>query len=277
MLKNTIDLLKLAEEGSFAIGAFNVYNMEGAMSVIGAAEEEGLPAMIQIHPASMAIGGKVLAALCLTAAEESVVPVSVHLDHSENSGDIERALSYGIRSIMVDGSKLGYQENAHFTKEWSRTVHNLGGFVEGELGRLSGTEENLTSYHYESKLTDPNEVADFVCRSEVDALAVCIGNVHGEYPKPPSLDFKRLREIERFVQIPLVLHGASGLPDNLVEESIDLGVRKLNVNTEIRQAYIGALRNKISMGNVELTDIMNATLFSMREVIRSKIRQFAGR
>ena len=179
--------------------------------------------------------------------------------------------------IMIDGSKLGYEENAYFTKAWSRTVHNLGGFVEGELGRLSGTEANLTTYHYESKLTDPDEAAEFVCRSEIDALAVCAGNVHGEYSRPPSLDFERLREIQQSVPIPLVLHGVSGLPDNLVAESIGLGVRKLNVNTEIRQAYIKALRDKISMGDIELTDIMKAALLSMREVIRAKIRQFAGR
>jgi len=277
LLKDTTDLLKLAEEGCFAIGAFNVYNMEGAMSVIEAAEEEGLPAMIQIHPGSMAIGGKILAALCLAAAEESATPVSVHLDHSEYSGDIERGLSYGIRSIMVDGSKLEYEENTYFTKKWARTIHNLGGFVEGELGRLSGTEDNLTTSDYESKLTDPDEAADFVCRSEVDALAVCIGNVHGEYSRLPSLDFERLREIQRSVRIPLVLHGASGLTDELVAEAVDLGVRKLNVNTEIRQAYLRALRDKISMGNIELTDVMNATLLSMRKVVKSKIRQFAGR
>ncbi len=142
---------------------------------------------------------------------------------------------------MADGSHLDYAANVDFTRAMAELAHARGAAVEAELGRLSGTEDGLTVEEYAAKLTDPQQAADFVERSAADMLAVCIGNVHGRYPGEPQLDFERLAAIRRAVAVPLVLHGASGLPPAQISQAIALGICKFNVNTEVREAYLGAL------------------------------------
>lgn len=277
MLVSTKEILSRAEAGEFAVGAFNVYNLEGVRAVVEAAEIEYLPVIIQIHPESVKRGGKPLVALCLAAAEESAVEISVHLDHSKSEGEIKSGLLAGIRSVMVDGSSLEYDENVIFTRRCALKIHSRGGFLEAELGRLSGTEDGLTVPQYEARLTDPKLAAEFCALTSADALAVCIGNVHGKYFTEPNLDFERLAAVRRSVQVPLVLHGASGLPQVVVSQAIKLGVRKLNVNTEIRNAYLNSLRESFLSGSPDITEVMDAAVSSMSEVVVAKIRQFAGK
>ncbi len=277
MLVSTKEILSQAEAGEFAVGAFNVYNLEGVRAVVEAAEEECLPVIIQIHPESVTRGGKPLVALCLAAAKESSVEMSVHLDHSESEGEIKSGLSAGIRSVMVDGSSLEYEENVIFTRKWAMKIHSMDGFLEAELGRLSGTEDGLTVPDYEAKLTDPELAAEFCALTSVDALAVCIGNVHGKYFAEPNLDFERLSAVRDSVQVPLVLHGASGLPQMMVSQAIKLGVRKLNVNTEIRNAYLNSLRESLMSGGLDITEVMDAAVSSMSKIVVDRIRQFSGR
>ena len=258
------------------MGAFNVYNMEGALAVAEASESTSMPAIIQLHPGSLNRGGDVLLSLCLAAAESTSTLMSVHLDHCDDVAHITGALDIGVNSIMVDGSKLDYLGNVNFTKNITRQIHSAGGFSEAELGRLSGTEDGLTVPEYEEKLTDPRQAKEFVDSTKVDSLAVCIGNVHGKYIGEPNLDFERLKSIGDNLNVPLVIHGGSGLPEWMVEKCVDLGVRKFNVNTEVRTAYIEKIVELTEYAGTELTDLISDSINAMRDVIYTKIKQFAG-
>jgi len=277
VLVSTQEILNQAVEGGFAVGAFNVYNLEGAKAVVQAAEQEHLPVIIQIHPTSILTDSKTLPALCLAAAKEATVLVSVHLDHSDSEDAIRASLIAGIRSVMADGSSLEFDRNVIFTRQCVKNVHSVGGFVEGELGRLSGTEDGLTIPEYEARYTNPEQAYEFCIETGLDALAICIGNVHGKYLREPELDFGRLSSIRDAVSVPLVLHGGSGLPESMVRRSIELGVRKLNVNTELRNAYLGSLRDSLSLNTSEITNVMDNAVEAMTSVVVEKIRQFAGR
>jgi tagatose 1,6-diphosphate aldolase GatY/KbaY len=277
MLVPTRELLESAREGGYAVGAFNVYNLEGACAVVAAAEAERSPAMLQILPAALKAGGPPLIALCLAAARDASVPMSVHLDHSASADDILVALEAGLNSIMADGSHLSYAENIAFTRTIAAAVHERGGSIEAELGRLTGTEDGLTVPEYQSRLTDPAEAADFVVQTNIDALAVCIGNVHGRYRGEPRLDFERLDAIRQVVPVPLVLHGASGLPDTMLRRSIELGVCKFNVNTEVRQAYLRALQDALaSGGHPDLLPVMRDAVAAMQAVVSAKLSLFGS-
>ena len=277
VLASTQEILDQAIEGGFAVGAFNVYNLEGAKAVVQAAEQEHLPVIIQIHPKSILAGSKALPALCLAAAKEATVLVSVHLDHSDSEDAIKASLTAGIRSVMADGSALKFDMNVIFTRQCVKNVHSAGGFVEGELGRLSGTEEGLTISEYEARYTNPEQAYEFCIKTGLDALAICIGNVHGKYLREPELDFGRLSSIKEAVSVPLVLHGGSGLPENTVRRAIELGVRKLNVNTELRNAYLGSLRDSLNLNKPDITNVMDNAVEAMTSVVVEKIRQFAGK
>lgn len=263
-------LLAAARSHQCAIGAFNIYNLEGGKAVIGAAEALRSPVMLQIHPAALTFGERPLIALCLAAADQAAVPVSVHLDHCTSAVAISLALQAGMRSIMVDGSQLDYVANRAFTSEQTTHIHTRGGVVEAELGRISGSEDDLSVPEREARMTDPALAADYVAQTGVDMLAVCIGNVHGRYRGEVQFDFERLAAIRKSVSIPLVLHGTSGVPDDLVRRCIDLGVCKFNVNTELREAYINVLRQT----HRDLIDVMTAAVAAMQAVVSEKLRLF---
>ena len=277
MLTSTLDMLHAASTGGYAIGGFNVYNLEGARAVVAAAEAERSPSMLQIHPTALAHGGPPLIALCMAAARAAGVPLAVHLDHSVSPDAIRAALDAGVASVMADGSHLPYVENLAFTSAMAELAHARGAVVEAELGRLAGSEDGLTVPEYEAKLTDPDQAADFVARAGVDTLAVCIGNVHGHYRGAPQLDFARLERLRWTVPIPLVLHGASGLPAPMVRRAIELGVCKLNVNTEVRDAYLAALADGLSAGErPDLLELMQAATAAMQAVVVAKLRLFGS-
>ncbi|HEY9664560.1 MAG TPA: class II fructose-bisphosphate aldolase [Allocoleopsis sp.] len=277
VLSSTQELLETARRNAYAIGAFNVYNLEGVKAVINAAEAANSPAMLQLHPSALKYGKLPLVALCLEAARSASVPIAVHLDHSTSASDIQLALQAGVRSIMADGSPLPYEENRAFTRDMTRLSHEYGAAVEAEIGRISGTEDGLTIAEKEAKMTDPDQALEFVQATQVDFLAVTIGNVHGEYKSPPRLDFARLERIHHLLDIPLVLHGASGLPAEMIQRSIQLGVCKFNVNTEVRQAYMQALKTEICGASpTDLLDIAGETIDAMQEVISEKLHLFGS-
>lgn len=277
MLTSTKALLEEARSGGYAVGAFNVYNLEGAKAVAAAAEAEQSPVILQIHMAALQYGGRPLIALCLEAAKQATVPTSVHLDHSTLARDIHDAVDAGIFSIMADGSELGFDDNAAFTATMTEHVHQHEGTIEAELGRLAGTEDDLSTPEALASLTDPAQAAEFVNRTGIDALAVCIGNVHGKYLGEPKLDFDRLAAIRNAVDVPLVLHGTSGLPDWMVRRCIELGVCKFNVNTEVRRAYTDALQNGVSLEKpLDLVDLMESAVDGMASVVAEKLRFFGS-
>ena len=274
MLRPTQKLLRHAQQNGYALGAFNVYNLEGVTAVIQAAEAEHSPVLLQILPKALTFGGVPLVELCLAAGRESTVPVAVHLDHSTCEKHIEFALRAGVQSVMADGSDLDYHDNIAFTRRMATRAHDHDATIEAELGKLSGTEDGLTVADFEARMTDPAQAAEFVDQTGIDMLAVCIGNMHGIYPTEPRLDFDRLARIRKAVDIPLVLHGASGLPEDAIRQSIARGVCKFNVNTEVRQAYSGTIR--MMPASADLLDIMQAVVDAMRHVVVEKMQLFGS-
>lgn len=279
MLTSTRELLETARRHIYAIGAFNIYNLEGVRAVVQAAEACQSPAMLQIHPSSLKYGGSPLVSLCLEAARSAAVPMSVHLDHSTSADAIRFALEAGMNSIMADGSHLPYDGNMQFTRQMTALAHGYGAVVEAEIGRISGTEDGLSVAEKEAKMTDPIQAGEFVKITQVDALAVTIGNVHGEYKSPPRLDFDRLINIRQRVgeDVLLVLHGASGLPAALISRSIELGVCKFNVNTEVRQAYMQTLRlDECVADRADLVPCMETVVDAMQAIVMEKMQLFGS-
>ncbi|KAF7822231.1 putative oxidoreductase ygbJ [Senna tora] len=275
-LSSTKELLADAEKGGYAVGAFNVYNLEGVQAVISAAEEEQSPAILQIHPGAFKQGGIPLVSGCIAAAKQASVPITVHFDHGTTRQDLVEAIEMGFDSVMVDGSHLSFDENVAYTKFISFLAHSKDMLVEAELGRLSGTEDDLTVEEYEAKLTDVDKAQKFIDDTAIDALAVCIGNVHGKYPASgPNLRLdllKELRALSLEKGVFLVLHGASGLSKELIKECIELGVRKFNVNTEVRKAYMDSL----STPQKDLVHAMTSAKEAMKAVIAEKMRLFGS-
>ncbi|XP_068664392.1 uncharacterized protein [Aristolochia californica] len=275
-LASTKDLLLNAESGQYAVGAFNVYNLEGVEAVVAAAEEERSSAILQIHPSALKQGGVPLVACCISAAEQSKVPITVHFDHGSCKDELVEVLELGFDSVMVDGSHLPFEENVAYTKYISSLAHSKNMLVEAELGRLSGTEDDLTVEDYEARLTDVTQAQEFIDETCIDALAVCIGNVHGKYPaNGPKLRLDLLKELNEMTSkkgVSLVLHGASGLPGELIQECISLGVRKFNVNTEVRNAYLKSLRSP----KKDLVHVMASAKETMKAVIAEKMHLFGS-
>lgn len=275
-LSSTKELLLNAEKGGYAVGAFNVYNMEGVEAVVAAAEEECSPAILQIHPGALKHGGIPLVACCLSAAEQASVPVTVHFDHGTSKQELLEALEMGFDSVMVDGSHLSFEDNISYTKYIASLAHTKDMLVEAELGRLSGTEDDLTVEEYEARLTDINLAREFIDKTGIDALAVCIGNVHGRYPASgPNLRLDLLKDLHVLASkkgVILVLHGASGLPKELIKTCIDLGVRKFNVNTEVRKAYLDSIANP----GKDLVNVMASAKVAMKAVVAEKMHLFGS-
>ena len=277
MLTNTYDLMNRARMGGYSVGAFNVYNLEEVRGVITAAEVLASPVILQMLPGAIDLAGVGLIKLCLAAARESQVPVAVHLDHCSSADTIQSVLETGLSSVMADGSHLNFDGNLAFTREMVALVKRYGGVVEGELGRLTGSEEDWVVEAYQACLTDPAQAEEFVVHTGVAALAVCIGNVHGQYPREPDLDFERLDAIGRRISIPLVLHGTSGLPDNLIRRAIGLGVCKFNVNTELREAYLEMAAQYLSADTKpELTGLMRMVIQAVSGPVQEKMRLFGS-
>lgn len=277
MLTSTKELLEVAQKHSYAVGAFNMYNLEGVKAVVNAAEAENSPAILQILPQVLDYGGSSLIAMFLEAANSAKVPMAVHLDHCDNDTMIKTVLEAGIQSVLADGSTLPFQENLAFTRKMTDLAHAKGATVEAEIGRISGTEDGMTVSEKEAKMTDPQQAKEFVAESGVDFLAVTIGNVHGKYHGEPKLEFDRLAKIRQQLEIPLVLHGASGLPANMIHQSIELGVCKFNVNSEVRKQYLqfwqeyGQTESKM-----DLLDCQKAVTAEMENVIAEKLRLFGS-
>ena len=223
-------LLEQAERENIAVGAFSVGNMEMVMGAVRAAEE--LKASIVLQIAEKRLKNSplhLMAPMMLEAACKAAVPVAVHLDHGLTLECVKEALDYGFTSVMLDGSLLPYEENVAVTKEVVALAAKFGATVEAELGVVGGNEGD-TAVH-KIQCTDPATAADFCARTGIDALAVAIGNAHGNYPVLPSLRFDVLEAIDRAVETPLVLHGGTGITAEMFRAAIRRGVRKINIAT----------------------------------------------
>lgn len=236
-LVTTKKMLQDAQDGHYAVGAFNVENMEMVMAVIEAAEELKSPVIMQTTPSTVNYAGlDYYLANVRAAAERAKVPVALHLDHGSSYGLAMQALRTGYTSIMIDGSHEGYEENIAVTKAVVDACAPSGIPVEAELGKVGGKEDDLDGGEGDG-YTDPQQAKEFVERTGATSLAVAIGTAHGLYKGEPKLDQERLSEIRAVVKVPLVLHGASGVPDEAVRESIRRGICKVNYATELRIAF----------------------------------------
>lgn len=236
-LTTTKQILKKAQEGNYAIGAFNVENMEMVMAVISAAEEMNAPVIMQTTPSTVKYAGlDYFLANARVAASNAKVPVVMHLDHGSSFELAAQALRAGYTSIMIDGSHGDFESNIEISKAVVDMCKPSGIAVEAELGKVGGKEDDLDGGDGDL-YTDPLEAKEFVERTGIDSLAIAIGTAHGMYKGEPKLDLERLSEIRKVVSVPLVLHGGSGIPDWKVQEAIKRGICKVNYATELRIAY----------------------------------------
>lgn len=241
MLANTLELVSEARQRGVAVGAFNTYSIELTQAILQASEHLKQPVILQLGVASVKAGGEQLVKATVIAAQRAHVPVSVHLDHCADLGMIEQCLSWGCSSALADGSHLSFAENIALTRQAVALASSYHATIEAELGYLAGTEDGVTIEAVKASLTHPEQARAFVAATGASMLAVAIGNVHGFTPNPPPLDFERLSQIASQVDVPLILHGASGLGKENVQRAISLGVAKINVNTEVRTAFLSAI------------------------------------
>lgn len=238
-------MLLSAQKGGYAVGAFNVENMEMAQAVIWAAEELQAPVMAQTTPSTVKYGGLALYQSMLAAlARDAKVPVAIHLDHGSGFALAAQALREGYTSIMIDGSHQVFEENIALTRRVVEMCSPSGVPVEAELGKVGGKEDDLDGGS--GGYTDPLEAKAFAERTGISSLAVAIGTAHGVYAGTPKLDVQRLSEIRKVVEVPLVLHGASGLTDESVRDCIARGICKVNFATELRIAYSNGIKQALA-------------------------------
>ena len=250
-LISSFKILSDAQKGHYAIGAFNIENMEMAQAVIAAGEETNSPLIIQTTPSTLKYAPPSLFyAIVKSIADNSKIPVALHLDHGDSFARSCEAIRAGYTSIMIDGSKLPFEENIALTKKVVEVASILNIPVEGELGTIGGKEDSLEVKDKDSLYTNVDQAAEFVDRTGCSFLAVAIGTAHGFYKGTPKLDFERIEQIAKRVPVPLVLHGGSGIPDEDVKHAIRLGMSKVNFATELRWYFTQACRKVLEDGEI---------------------------
>ncbi len=275
MLVTLEEILKDAEQRKYGVGLFNMLNLEMARGIIDAAEQENSPVILGVAEVHLPFVPFDYAQIIMNKiARDAKVPVCLHFDHGTDYKKILGAIKAGFTSVMYDGSALPYEENIANTREISKVAHALGCSVEAELGHVGGGEGGTDDGH-EAMYTNVNQVNDFIERADIDALAVAIGTAHGKYVKKPVLDIQRLADIYKVSKKPLVLHGGSGLSDDDFRNTIQNGIRKVNICTEMCVAGLKALNAAIEQdtGFEVATLIAKATV---QEVVKGKMRLFGS-
>ena len=274
------EVLSAADKGGYAVGAFNANNMEIVQSIIAAAIEENSPVILQASQGALSYAGlENIVALVEIAVKKTDLPVVLHLDHGTDFAQVMRCIRHGFSSVMFDGSKLSLEENIAVTQRVMEVASAVNVSVEAELGKIGGVEDDVSVDERDALFTNPAEAQRFVKETGVDALAVAIGTAHGPYKGEPKLDFERLTQIREVIGgTPLVMHGASGVPEDAVREGIRLGIRKVNIDTEIRQAFSGAIARfiKENPDNIDSRVMMAPAKEAMKEIVRSKMRLFGS-
>ena len=237
-LVTTEKMLKDAQAGHYAVGAFNVENLEFVMAVLAAAEETKSPVIMQTTPGTIKKTGlDYFYGMVKAAAERASVPVALHLDHGDGYDRCMKALRTGYTSVMIDGSHESFEDNIALTKSVADAGRAMGVPVEAELGKVGGKEDDGPAVEGESPYTDPAEAKEFVERTGCTSLAIGVGTSHGVYTSDPHIEQSVVKAIRDAVDVPLVLHGTSGVPDEQVAEAVKNGICKVNYATELRQAY----------------------------------------
>lgn len=238
MLYNMKELLTIAKENKFAVPAFNIGSLEILRAVMEVAEETNSPVILEIHPLEIEYLTDPFVLTVKEYAHKSKVPIVIHMDHGSNIYDVMRSIKNGYTSVMIDASNLPYEENVALTKQVVELAHKVNVSVEAEIGTIGAMNyetEGVDNVLY----TDPEQAKDFVKRTGIDCLAVAIGTAHGLYPKnfTPKLNLELLKILNKEVNIPLVLHGGSGNPDEEVTASVSLGVSKVNISSDVKSVF----------------------------------------
>ncbi|WP_127959351.1 tagatose-bisphosphate aldolase subunit KbaY [Serratia microhaemolytica] len=267
-------LLADAQARGYAVPAFNIHNAETIQAILEVCQEMQSPVILAGTPSTFRhIGFNQIYALCESYSQHYQIPLALHLDHHESLADIRTKVLSGGRSAMIDGSHLEFDDNVKLVQSVVDFCHRHDCSVEAELGRLGGVEDDVEVDDEHSLLTDPQQARRFATLTGVDSLAVAIGTAHGLYTNGPNIDFKRLAKIRELVSIPLVLHGASDVPDDLVRRTIELGVCKVNIATELKIAFAAAVKKWFS-DNPEGNDpryYLRAGMDAMKQVVSDKI------
>jgi tagatose bisphosphate family class II aldolase len=272
---NSINFLKKAQEKGVAIAAFNVHNMETIQAVMAGAAAENAPVIIQTTPGTLKHAGiHNIAAIVKAEAKLYDIPVVLHVDHCPSFETIVKCIQYGYTSVMIDAAHLPYEGNVELVKKVVEMAHFAGVSVEAELGRIGGTEDDMFINEREAAFTIPEEAKAFVEVTGIDSLAIAIGTAHGVYKGEPRLDFERLSAIRKIVGIPLVLHGASGVPDDSIREALIRGIAKINIATELKLPMAEAIKESFAKNKDESDprNYMGAAKKAVMEVVREKIR-----
>lgn len=271
---STREMLKKAQREGYAVPAFNIHNLETLQVVVETASELKSPVILAGTPSTIKYAGAdYIVSMAEVAAKKYKIPIAIHLDHFEDISDIKDYIDKGFKSAMIDASYEKYENNIKIVKEVVEYAHKFDATVEAELGRLGGQEDDLVVDEKDTMYTNPDQAKDFVDKTGIDSLAVAIGTAHGLYKGKAKLDFERLKEIREKVSIPLVLHGASDVPDELVKEAIRCGICKVNVATDLKIPFSDAVK-KYFVNHPEANDprkYMTPGKEAMRDIVKHKI------
>jgi fructose-bisphosphate aldolase class II len=273
-------LLKEAKDGQYAIAAFNFNGLEDLQGLLMASEETGIPFLAMATEGAIKYAGvEYLAAIAYTAAHTRTVPFSLNLDHGQQFEVAMQCIRHGFTTVMIDGSKLPYEENIALTRKVVEVAHTAGVPVEGELGRIGGAEDEIKVHEHEAFLTDPDLAVDFVQRTGIDIFAPAIGTAHGFYKGTPNLDFARLEAIQAHLpNTYLALHGGTGLTDEQFKQAIKLGITKINIGTDIKNTFTSTLRRMLQErpNDFDTRKSMSAARDAVKELAKRYLRLFRG-
>ena len=272
MVVSSARLMKRAEKENYAIPAFNIDNLESAMAVSEIMHEMRTPVIVQMIPRTLNYGGiAIYPAMMRELMADCPVDYALHLDHGSSLALAKKCVAGGFSSVMFDGSLMPFEDNIKFTKEVTDFALPMDVSVEGELGTIGGKEEGDTDL--EASYTKVSEAEEFVRRTNVSTLAIGVGNAHGVYKGTPHINIERIKEIHAAIDTPLVLHGASGLSDEVLKDCIAAGITKINFATELRQAYTNGIKAEFAK-DPEVFDpkiYMRGAIDNIKEVLRHKI------
>ncbi|MBU5427867.1 class II fructose-1,6-bisphosphate aldolase [Tissierella pigra] len=279
MLVTGKELLLDAQKKGYAVGAFNINNMEIIQAIIEAAEETNSPVILQASQGGIKYAGiEYISALGKLAARNAKVPVALHLDHGTDFDQVMLCIRHGFSSVMIDGSRFPLEENILYTKKVIEVAKAVGVSVEAELGKIGGTEDHITVDEKDATFTDPQEALRFVNETDVDFLAIAVGTAHGVYKGEPKLDFDRIKTIRETISVPLVLHGSSGVSEEALKKAISLGISKINIDTDLRIAFAEGVKNfiKDNPANIDPRKILTPAKEQMKAKIKEKMEIFGS-
>ncbi len=284
MLVHIKDIVPLAKKNGYAIGAFNTANLETTLAIVKAAVAKHAPVIIQVSESTIRYAGiKPITHIVETISKNEAVdvPIALHLDHGKSFHSIAECVNAGFSSIMIDASDLPFDENVFLTKSVVDYTHKRKVWTQGEIGRLVGVEDDIKVKEREAFYTDPGEAADFEKKTGVDTLAVAVGQSHGIAKMKkgvPEINIKQLEKISKKVGVPLVLHGASGIPREQISKAINLGVSIINIDTELRMAFSASIREFLNSDSNEVDPrkIMAPVMLAVQKVVENKIEMFGS-